>query len=134
MKLSAKLKPTWWDGLIIILCIAAALGCWRWLLGSISGNQGDLVAVITVSGNEVKWIELKADADFTIEANGYTLELCAGDNGICVRSSDCSGQDCMRMGRIDHAGESIVCLPAQLAIRLEYAVENREAEIDAVIG
>ena len=37
---------------------------------------------------------------------------------MAVTSSDCPTQDCVHTGRISRAGQSIVCLPAQVAVQL----------------
>ena len=51
-----------------------------------------------------------------------TLTVAAEDgNGLRVSSSDCPTQDCVHTGAISRAGQSIVCLPAQVVVHLEGA-------------
>jgi len=81
-------------------------------------QAGTLTVVVTVSGQEIQRTPL---SDFTaadVEHNGYTLHIAAADGGVAVMSSDCPTQDCVHTGRISRAGQSIVCLPAQVAVQL----------------
>ena len=43
----------------------------------------------------------------------------AADGAVYVTSSDCPNQDCVHSGAISRAGQSIVCLPARVAVTLE---------------
>ena len=70
-------------------------------------QSGVLTVVITVSGQEVQRTPL---SEFTAAA--------AANGGVAVTSSDCPTQDCVHTGRISRAGQSIVCLPAQVAVQL----------------
>lgn len=81
-------------------------------------QAGTLTVVVTVSGQEVQRTPL---SDFTaadVEHNGYTLHIAAVDGGVAVTASDCPTQDCVHTGRISRTGQSIVCLPAQVAVQL----------------
>ena len=81
-------------------------------------QSGTLTVVVTVSGQEVQRTPL---SDFTaadVEHNGYALHIAAADGGVAVTASDCPTQDCVHTGRISRAGQSIVCLPAQVAVQL----------------
>lgn len=139
MKSSVRLKPVWWDALIVGTCVFGAIACYiyLWSQNTDMDNNTPLVAVITVSGNEMERVALTGTAELSVSNNGYTLEIsfCPdGNTGVCVVSSDCPGQDCHRAGTITKAGESIICLPAQISIQLEYSNMELENDIDAVIG
>ena len=56
-----------------------------------------------------------------------------GTTGIRVALSDCPTQDCVHTGIIDRSGQSIVCLPARVIIRLEGGQRDPDA-LDAVLG
>lgn len=93
-------------------------------------QSGGLTVVISVGGEEVERISLTAmpDAPMHIEGrNGYTLSVSPSFNdlpgakgmGVYVSDSDCPTQDCVHTGHIHRAGQSIVCLPAQVVVYLE---------------
>lgn len=143
-----KLRPTAWDGLVVLCVAALALGIaffqWR------GGTSQTLTAVVSIDGQEA---DRFAPADLlesprTYEHNGYTLEVCAavrgdastldhvksgGESGLRVALSDCPTQDCVRTGTISRSGQSIVCLPARIIIRLEGGTPDPDA-VDAVLG
>ena len=148
MRAFPKLRPTAWDGLVVLCVAALALGTalfqWR------GGSSGALPAGVSVDGEETDRFapaEL-LEAPRIYSANGYTLEVCAavrgeaspldhrnsgGEAGIRVSRSDCPTQDCVHTGTITRGGQSIVCLPARIVTRLESGTVAPDA-VDAVLG
>lgn len=124
---------------VLVLAAVVALGFYSPKLG----QSDDVSVVISMGGEEVERIPLKnfPDSKKTLSHNGYTLELCLSYNdlpssqeqlGVYVLSSDCPTQDCVHTGRISRAGQSIVCLPAQIVIHLEGA--SSDGSPDIVVG
>ena len=140
MKSSPKLRPCLWDGLVVLLVVVLAAACALavWSRGT---GTGELTAVVTVDGVETERIPLKEfpDGERTYSGNGYTLhvrlEASQGETGLglYVAAADCPTQDCVHTGTITRAGQSIVCLPARVIIRLEGGTVDRDAP-DVVIG
>lgn len=106
-------------------------------------QSGGLTVVISVGGEEVERISLTAmpDAPMHIEGrNGYTLSVSPSFNdlpgakgiGVYVSHSDCPNQECVRTGVIRRAGQSIVCLPAQVVVYLEGT--PAAGEPDVIVG
>ena len=132
MKPFSKLRPTAWDGLVV-LCVAAlaiALALFQWRTGP---SQG-LTAVVSVDGTEIDRVSLEdAAGEKTYQAGAYTLtgEYAAGS--ARVRTSNCPPQDCVHTGVVSRGGQSIVCLPARIVIRLEGGKAEGGA-VDAVLG
>mgnify|MGYP001050663342 FL=1 len=148
MKPSPKLRPTVWDGLVVLCVAALAVGVaffqWR------GGTTEALTAVVSVNGTEA---DRFAPADLleaprTYENNGYTLEVAlsidyehpassalppSGESGLRVARSDCPTQDCVHTGTISRSGQSIVCLPARIIIRLEGGTPE-DGGVDAILG
>lgn len=148
MKLFPKLRPTAWDALVA-LCVAAlavALAVFQWR----GGTDQALTAVVSVDGAEVDRFAPKdlPESPRTYTGNGYTLEVVCGfrgevsapdhrkangEMGVCVVRSDCPTQDCVHTGIITRSGQSIVCLPARIIIRLEGGTAE-DGGVDAVLG
>lgn len=101
--------------LVALLAIGVAL--WFYLPGI--GGSDALTVVISVGGQETERVALRDFSQTTVTHNGCTLQITAGDGGVQVADSDCPGQDCVHTGTIHRAGQSIVCLPAQVVIHLE---------------
>ena len=140
MKSSPKLRPCLWDGLVVLLVIVLAAVC-ALAVWSRGNDAGELTAVVTVDGTEAERIPLKdfPDRERTYSGNGYTLHVCLAASqgetglGLYVADADCPTQDCVHTGIITRAGQSIVCLPARIIIRLEGGAVDADAP-DVVIG
>ena len=140
MKSSPELRPCLWDGLVVLLVVILAAAC-ALAVWNRSNDAGDLTAVVTVDGTEAERIPLKdfPDRERTYSGNGYTLHVCLAASqgetglGLYVADADCPTQDCVHTGTITRAGQSIVCLPAHIIIRLEGGAVDADAP-DVVIG
>lgn len=77
--------------------------------------------VIDISGQEVRRVPLSDFTEATVTSRGYMLHIAAEGGTVSVTDSDCPTQDCVHTGAISRAGQSIVCLPAQVVVHLEGA-------------
>lgn len=134
MKRFPKLKPNFWDVIMVLAVIAlaalSAMTVWR------SGTEtGALTAVVTADGQEIDRFAPAdlLDAPRAYSYNGVTLTVAADGNGLRVTSSDCPTQDCVRTGTISRGGQSIVCLPARIVIQLTGGTADSN-DVDIVIG
>ena len=133
MKRFPKLRPTAPDALVVlaVVLLAAGLAFFQWRGGQAEG----LTAVVSVDGAEADRFSpedlLKSPRTYT--NNGYTLEVVGETAGPRVALSDCPTQDCVHTGTITRSGQSIVCLPARIVIRLEGG-EAKPGDVDAVLG
>ncbi len=129
-----KLKPTLWDGVVALCVILLAFGIWfgRWR----GGASGPLTAVVSADGVEVARVDLSsADGTGVAEyaGNGCVLRVSFAPDGVQVIYADCPTQDCVHTGKVTKSGQSIVCLPARIVIRLEGGAPDADAP-DAVLG
>ena len=128
-----RLKPTLWDGMVALcvagLACAILFGRWR------GGAAETLTAVVYADGAEVDRVRLSTDTPMerVYACNGYTLHAAFRSDGVQVVQSDCPTQDCVHTGIITRGGQSIVCLPARIVIRLEGGAIPADAP-DAVLG
>ncbi|MBR0281151.1 MAG: NusG domain II-containing protein [Oscillibacter sp.] len=132
-KRTPRLKPTLWDG-VVALCVAG-LAC-AILLGRWRGGAAEvLTAVVYADGAEIDRVRLSTDTPLerAYACNGYTLHAAFSTDGVQVLDADCPTQDCVHTGVITHSGQSIVCLPARIVIRLEGGAIPADAP-DAVLG
>ena len=123
MNRSPKLKPTLWDALVVLVVLAlAGLLAARPLLTA--KTAGELTVSISVDGETVERCGLSTYEGGTYKSRGYTLTVEETDGTVYVASSDCPNQDCVHSGAISRAGQSIVCLPARVAVTLEGAASD----------
>lgn len=147
-KTPPRLRPTAWDALVALCVAALALGTafFQWRGGAAEG----LTAVVSVDGAEADRFspEDLLESPRTYTNNGYTLTVVlgvdyegpvrnalppSGESGLCVAASDCPTQDCVHTGIITRSGQSIVCLPARIILRLEGGTAEPDG-VDAVLG
>ncbi|WP_409969984.1 NusG domain II-containing protein [Bengtsoniella intestinalis] len=131
---SPKQTLSLWDGLVALVIVALAVGIFFWQTAA--AGTGDLEAVIAINGQTVETIALSSLHDptqRTYTSLGYTLELELSSTAVTMTHADCPDQDCVHTGTITQAGQSIVCLPARLSVRL-LGTGASAPEIDVVIG
>ena len=129
MKRSPELKPTKWDALVVlaVLLLVLSLAARPYFAAKAAG---ELTVEVTVDGETIERCALSAYTGGTYESRGYTLTVAAENGAVRVSESDCPNQDCVHSGAISRAGQSVVCLPARIAVTLEGAA----ADYDLIAG
>lgn len=125
-----ELKFNRFDALValIIALLAVAAALWFYLPRS---QSGQLTVVISVAGEETRRVPLSDFTETTVTGGSYTLRVSTRDGGVAVTDSDCPTQDCVHTGVITRAGQSIVCLPAQVVVHLEGTAPDAP---DVIVG
>ena len=124
-----SLRPKPLDALVAAVVIALAVVAALLFYLPKTGSGDQLTLVITVGGQEQSRTPVTQlpDGPVRIEGRGgYMLTLSPSYSdlpfspewSVRVSDSDCPGQDCVHTGAISRAGQSIVCLPAQVVISL----------------
>jgi hypothetical protein len=82
-------------------------------------GDGDLYVEVTLRGRVVASEPLKntAGAPMRFGEPGNVNEITICD-GVRMTSADCPGGDCLKMGVIRRAGETIACVPHGFAARV----------------
>ena len=101
--------------IIPLALIAAAVAVFSGLFSSdgeyavieIMGQEENRIAMSTLSEPEI--IEIHGEYELTIEI---------GPDYARVLESSCPDGTCVRTGRISKTGQSAICLPAQVAVKL----------------
>lgn len=111
--------------------LAAVLAAAVWLALSRSG-PGGARAVVERNGSVVLSRELEglSEPEFAeIEGeNGVRLTVEFSREGARVIETNCPGKTCQRTGLLTRAGESAVCLPGRVVLRLEGPGTETDAE------
>ena len=126
-----ELKFNRYDAVVaaIVALLAVAVALWFYLPKT---QSGELTVVISTGGEETERVKLNNFTEATVTHNGYTLRITADGSGVRGADSDCPTQDCVHTGTITRAGQSIVCLPAQVVVHLEGAA-SADAP-DVIVG
>ena len=116
-----------------ILLIAAVLLLAAALFIPIHSRSAGEAAVVQVwqEGELVREIPIWSDVEFTVEGS-FTNTVRIEGGKVAVVASDCPSQDCVRTGWRSRTGQSIICLPNQVEIRL--VGQGSDPEVDAAAG
>lgn len=128
---------------VLILCIAV-LALIPFAAGKVlrSRDAGvEMTAVLSVDGKEV-WRQdlsgLTHEVSQTIEVGSSKMTICADASGARVETSDCPDQICVHTGKLDQVGETSVCIPFRVVLRIVATDPEAEGmkpgDIDAVSG
>ncbi len=125
---------TMWDLLpLAVILFAFALGICLWLGAKTDDN---LTAVVAVRGEvcyEISLSEVSKPYELTVQGE-QSVVLSVSSEGVCFKSSECPDKLCVNTGHLTHSGESAVCLPARVSVKL---VADKNTDInapDAVAG
>lgn len=81
------------------------------------------VAIVEQNGEQVltrSLSQLTQPEELVLEGeNGITLTVTLTARGAAITASTCPDQTCVRTGTLRKAGETALCLPARVALRLE---------------
>ena len=105
---------------VVVLLVAAALSIW--FLVKPTGERVEIYK----DGELVKIGALSVDFEFKIDE--HTTVKVLGKKAY-VSFSDCVGQDCVMAGKISKAGETIVCLPNKVVVKIV-----GKGDVDVVTG
>ena len=122
-----KAAPKRGDLYLMVGCLLAALVCCcLWFLLRQDGGT----VIVEQNGRETARYALSEDRTVRIEGEGgYNLLVIEGGE-VYLSEADCPTQLCVKTGKIRYAGQSIVCLPHRLAVRITGGASG----LDAVTG
>jgi hypothetical protein len=129
---STRFRPA--DAAVPVLLLAAAL-----LIALIPARAGaaDKVVVTYLEADNnlySKAYGLGSDSDFTVTGkDGIELSVSIRGGTVRVTEAGCPGRDCVKTGEISRPGQSIVCLPAGILIRIEGSGSSRGGS-DGIAG
>ena len=104
------------DIIILIVLIVIAIGSWIAVTVLFDVN-GDYVEVI-VDNHVQKVISLNDDGEYQVDDGEYSNIITIKNREVYMKSSACPDQICVKQGKINKQGESIICLPHKLVIRI----------------
>ena len=128
-KSSPELRPNRYDAMVAALVALLAIAAAVFYYGSL-GSGGQVSAVITHRGEEVTVCPLDESRTLTV-GDTHHLTITFDGKTVAVTHSDCPTQDCVRTGAISRPGQSIVCLPEQVVVKI---LGDTHGGADIVIG
>lgn len=117
------------NDLLLIAAVLVLAGA-VWLYTYLTRTEGGL-AVVTIDGEELMRLPLSEDSVTLLGEGEHTNLLVISGGAASVTEASCPDHLCVRQGEARYDGETIVCLPNKLVVRITGGPEN---EVDAVAG
>lgn len=114
------------DALVILVVLLAAGALF--LFSLLPKDAGAYLSVSSDAG-EVRYL-LAENRRFTVESGGHTLCIVIDGQTAYVASSDCPDRSCMHQGKISASGETVICVPSGVVLRI-LGEDSREDDIVA---
>lgn len=114
----------------VIAAAVLLLGLSILLFPVFKGESEDLRLSVIADGRENIY-SISENREFSITSNGYVLTIIVENGGAFVKHADCPDKHCMKMGRISKEGEAVLCVPAEVVLRL---ISEKGEKIDASAG
>lgn len=84
-------------------------------------GAGEKSAEIYLDGELIKTVKSLDSEDiqaFTVDTDGGYNIICFGGGSIWVQEADCANQTCVKYAKASLVGETIVCAPHKLVIKI----------------
>lgn len=115
--------------LFIIVGALAAAGIF-FLVIKFTAQEGGMVQVVE-DGEIIAEFDLSEDITYEIVTENGTNTLVIEDGAASVTDADCPDGICVNHSAISKDGESIICLPHKIMVRITGGEEN---DVDAISG
>lgn len=118
------------DWILIAAVLALALLVWGgWAIihpsGGLHSSDGEMYAVAELDGREVARLPLSEDGEHTlICGDGEYNRIVVKDGTVFISEASCPDKICVHTGKVNREGDSIVCLPHRLVVRVEKAAKE----------
>ena len=123
-----------WGGIrigdVFLMALIAVLALAIWIVPQLRSEHAMTAEIILARSGEVRHYSLAQDGAYEIMSDGCSLTVVIASGSICVKRSDCRDQICVHSHAISRPGQSIVCAPSGVAIR----IIGEEAGIDGISG
>ncbi len=123
-KFIPKFRFCRWDIAVIVLVVLIAAGSALAIFGTVKSgisSSSHLEAVLTVSGDEV-WranlSDITSSETHKVTVSAGSLTVLAESGRVCIASSDCPDQICVHTGWLTSAGQTAVCLPFRVVLKV----------------
>ena len=118
--------------LLLLLAAAGAI----WLLPAAKSRTGSDYVQITVDGKIYGTYDLHRDKTITVlqpqkDGTIWSNTVQIQNDTVTMTEANCKNQVCVDTGTISKNGQSIICLPHQLAVQIFKAEDD--SDIDAVV-
>ena len=119
------------DIAVVAIILFVALGIWGWVMFAPQPESKNIE--IICDGKLTETIALPADDDIIALGEDEHVKLELKDNQIRFLETDCPDKMCGRTGFISKVGQSAVCLPNRIVVKITGGNGN-ETGVDGIAG
>ena len=119
------------DIAVVAIILFVALGIWGWVMFAPQPESKNIE--IICDGKLTETIALPADDDIIALGEDEHVKLELKDNQISFLETDCPDKICVRTGFISKVGQSAVCLPNRIVVKITGGNGN-ETGVDGIAG
>lgn len=114
--------------IFLLVAVLAGTGFLQWL-----PQDGTPVAVIEQNGKEIRQVDLDSisQPETLVLEGEISVTVLLEPGQVSIVHSDCPDQICVNTGVLTHPGQSAVCLPARVAVRI---VGETQSGVDGMTG
>lgn len=113
--------------LLVTICVISVFLCFM------NRDFSELEVEISVDGETVYTFPLGEDSKYNMELQLETGNYLVIENGfVYLKDADCPDKLCVRQGKISEVGQSIICLPHRLIIKINGHRENSSGGLDVI--
>jgi hypothetical protein len=117
---------------IIIVLSVVVIGIVMLLALVFTQKSGEYV-IVKMDGAEIARFELYSDTEYEIKGDhGERNLLVIKDGKAEIKEASCPDGLCIKTGKIDKEGQSIVCLPNKVVV--EISGEGQDNDVDIIAG
>ncbi|MBN2028803.1 NusG domain II-containing protein [bacterium] len=103
---------------IVLIFISLSFTITRWI------QDRGYICTISVNGEEVYRLSLNKDKDIGVQGPIGETRIKIENGSIWITDAPCREKICQKMGKINHTGEVIVCIPNKVIIQVESGDEQ----------
>lgn len=111
-------------GLLIIMAFISYIVIFNFM-----SRHGDVVEVYSQS-KLIKKVPLDTDTEFEVKIDNHVNVIRVENGFVFMLDADCPDKLCKKQGKIRNSGETIICLPNKIVIRVDAEKQNSDA-VDA---
>ncbi len=113
---------------IILIAVLLCISLVALLIFSLTKTEGGY-AVVVIDGTEVATYPLNQDTEVKLTyQNDFNL-LVIKDGAAKIKDASCPDKLCVHQGEVMYNGESLVCLPNKISVKI---VSDAESNIDII--
>ena len=118
---------------ILLLGVLLAAGTFIFLFALFNGQGGTYVRV-KVDGKITAEYSLKENRTVTLNGKNGINVLVIENGEAYISEADCPDKLCVRQGKINMNGQSVICLPHKTVIEITGENKNDKSNIDIIVN